>query len=409
MYLVFCFISKRSLLINSRLLNSKFGGCVRDLEFIKSLPMGVKHIGGGVAVPLLDPAAYRVRRHVFLSGAQELLYPFFAEKIDQETGEIKRRSEFRVSACFRSPVDPDGVKIYQNGQSIGYSGVIRCGNVWGCPICCAKVMRLRGEQISRIFESVHGEGGSAVLVTLTASHSFDQKLSFLLSAFKDAKRALSQMRVFRELIIDRLGAVSATEITWGAKSGWHPHQHDSWFFAKPVDADLLATQIFSLWKKACNSVGLKTLEAYRGNRVGVDVRQAWNAADYTTKFDRERSWSLAAEMTAGRLKMAQAKSMTPWALLEDSIIHGSGSASAALFIEYLRATKGKACISLKAATNLCERLGLPTSLNDFKDANEKGAGEIIGVVPGGQFDRVVRAGGLGELLVDSQVGLLIPV
>jgi hypothetical protein len=46
----------------------------------------------------------------------------------------------------------------KNDESIGYSGLMRCGNVWGYPICCAKVMRRRGEQIGKLFNAVHKDG-----------------------------------------------------------------------------------------------------------------------------------------------------------------------------------------------------------------------------------------------------------
>lgn len=42
-----------------------------------------------------------------------------------------------------------------------------------------------------------------------------------------------------------------------------------------------------------------------------------------TKFDRERSWDLPSEMTAGRMKIGRGQSLTPWALLEEAIIRAA--------------------------------------------------------------------------------------
>ncbi len=372
---------------------------MRDAEYVRTLPVGVRHIADNTAIPALDPAALRIKRHILLTGCQQLTYPFWLKSIDTQTGEISRKSEFRVSICCRQPSD-DHVQIYRNGQAIGYSGLMRCANVWGCPICCAKVMRRRGEQIAQLFDCVHEAGGSAVMITFTAAHTLHDPLLWLLDAFKAAKRTLTQSKAYRHLAASRTGSVSATEITYSPSAGWHPHQHDVWFFdtPKPPDTDELADQLFKAWQLFAKRQGLTTQASYRGQRIGVDVRPSWDASEYLSKFDRERDWSLSSEMTAGRLKTAQGKSMTPWALLEDAIIRGQDSPAAKLWIEYLRATKGKSVISLMPARQLLKKHNLPTRMDDFADANAVGEGEVIGRIDLAQFERTVRNGGLGTLL-----------
>jgi len=274
---------------------------VSDADYVRTLPVGVRHVGDNLAVPALDPRAVRMRRHILLAGCQDLVYPFWREAIDRDSGEISKKSEFRVSVCCRNPVD-DKVRIYQNDEAVGYSGLMRCGNVWGCPICCAKVMRRRASQIANLFEAVHKGGGSAVMVTFTASHQLWDKLMHTLEAFKAAKRTLTQSRPYRDLALGRSGTVSATEITYSPKNGWHPHQHDVWFFDRLApDCDYLADKLFEAWSVAAEKNGLSTQASYRGRRIGVDVRPSWDASEYLAKFDRERDWSLSSEMTAGRL------------------------------------------------------------------------------------------------------------
>jgi hypothetical protein len=382
---------------------------VSDADYVRSLPVGVRHVGDNLAVPALDPQAIRMRRHILLAGCQDLVYPFWREAIDRDSGEISKKSEFRVSVCCRNPVD-DKVRIYQNDEAVGYSGLMRCGNVWGCPICCAKVMRRRASQISNLFEAVHKGGGSAVMVTFTASHQLWDKLMHTLEAFKSAKRTLTQSRPYRDLALGRSGTVSATEITYSPKNGWHPHQHDVWFFdGLAPDCDYLADRLFEAWSAAAEKNVLSTQASYRGRRIGVDVRPSWDASEYLAKFDRERDWSLSSEITAGRLKTSQGKSMTPWALLEDAIIRGMDSPAANLWVEYLRATKGKAVISLKGAKDLLERHFMPTTLNDLADANKAGEGEVIATVSAANFDRIVRNGSLGRLLEAARSGGLAEV
>ncbi len=371
-----------------------------DLEFIRQQKVGVRHLADGVAVPAPSEEALRVKRFLMLGGCQELVYPFWRDRTDGETGEIKRRSEFRVSICMRQPVSADGVQVWRNGDRVGLSGLMRCGSAWGCPVCCAKVMSVRQKQIGALFRGVLGEGGKAAMVTLTCGHERGDSLFELLSKFKTAHQALIRHRAFKQLVRDRAGAVVATEIMWGAEHGWHPHQHQAWFWlAGPgYSWDDLADQLYFLWEKVAGSLGLRTIREWRGKRIGVDVRAAWDASEYLAKFDREREWSLDAELTAGRIKTSSKGSLTPWALLEEGICRGNDSAPAGLFVEYLRATRGKAVISLKGAKALCERYGVDTNVDDFADANKSGESEVFATLSAKAYDTIVRNGGVGQFL-----------
>jgi len=378
---------------------------VRDLEFLKSQPVGVRHVGDGVVIAAPSDEARRVRRYVLQAGSQAIAWPYWKEVTDQDSGEIKRRSEFRIAVCCREPVD-GSVKVYRNETAVGYSGLMRCGNVWGCVICATKVLRRRAEQIKALFDVVHKAGGSAVMVTFTSGHSLGDKLVDLLARQKLALRRLQQWTGLRCLVRDRSGHVVATEVTYSQAAGWHPHSHQAWFWPTGAasDPEYLASKLFPLWEKACTGVGLKTVEKSKGKRIGVDVVPAWDASQYLTKFGREREWDLAAEITAGRIKASRGKSLTPWAILEEAILLGKDSAASARWIEYLRATKGFHCVSLRGSRDLLLENNLPTNYDDWKDANDAGEGESIGLVGASSFYGVVQAGGLGRLLEAARAG-----
>jgi hypothetical protein len=344
-------------------------------------------------------------QHELQRGLHRLMQPFVVEKIDKSTGEIKIRSEFRLSVCNRVLVG-DVWSAYRNGDSVGISGVMRCGCVWACPFCCSKVMAIQGIRIAFIFEGVSKLGGYSFLVTFIASHSIGTPLSWQLDAFKNALKFLTESRSYRNLIRFRLGSVSATEITFSDLSGWHPHAHQAMFFPAgiEIDIDKFADDVFECWKIACAKFGLVTAKYFKGRRVGVDVRRAWDASEYLTKFDRQRDWSLSAEMTTGRLKTSNGKSVTPWKILESAIINGRDSSDFKLWLEYLRATKGKSVVSLKSCRKLLIQLGLPTSFDDFKDANKKGEGEILGNFPAESFRQLIKAGGMGQFLEHARKG-----
>ena len=376
-----------------------------DLRFIESQPLAVKHFADHNSRLVATPEALRVKRHVLRAGNQNLLFPYWIEKIDQSTGEITKKSEFRLQVCGRHLVDGEW-SIYSHGESVGFSGVMRCGNVWGCVFCASKIMRIQGERIGQIFDHVTSINGASFLVTYTASHQLTTPLIDQLDAFKNAKKFLIKSRSYAHIIQCRLGSVSATEITYNDRSGWHPHQHDAWFFPSGlhVDAEKLADELFDCWKNSCSKFGLETTKYFLGRRVGVDVRKAWNASEYMTKFDRERDWSLSAEMTTGRLKGSKGQSVTPWTILEYAIIHGRDSGDFKLWLEYLRATKGKSVVSLKSCRKLLLELGLPTSFDDYKDANKQGDGEVLGTFSPESFHQIIKAGGMGRVLEQARKG-----
>lgn len=238
------------------------------------------------------------------------------------------------------------------------------------------------------------------MVTFTAAHRLEHPLSDTLSRLKKALRAMTAQRAYVDIVSTRTAMVNTTEITWAERNGWHPHSHQAWFwpFRPGPDPEALASRLYPLWQRVCARHGLETLEYYKDRRIGVDVREAWDASEYLAKFDRERDWDLPSEMTAGRLKTGRSGSFTPWGILEEAVIRGKDSRAADLWIEYLRATRGYDCVSLRGARDLLKRYDLPTTYDDWADANAPGEGEVIGTISGASYDRVVRSGGLGRLL-----------
>jgi hypothetical protein len=374
-----------------------------DLTYIKTLPIGVQ-IVGSVAYPKPADEALRIKPSVLRRGAQKLCEGYVTEKIDFKTGEITIKNEFRLTMCCTQPVD-DFIPIYKNLNAVGFSKLMRCGCVWGCPTCCAKVMRFREAQIHKVCETVQAQGGSLVLLSLTCSSSLDVGLIELFDVIKKTKLDMIRRRGWKKVSVFWEGDITATEITYSSQNGWHPHFHLILFFkGKHPDCNYLADLIFDEWEAACIKNGLTTQKFYKNKRVGVDVRPAWDASEYLTKFDRVRTWSLPSEVTAGRLKRARQKSLTPWAILEQAMSHGPKSRAAELWIEYLRATKRKSVISVKGCKKLLERLGMPMTLNDLEAANDKGQGEIIANLSRQQFSRAVFEGRLGQILEAARSG-----
>lgn len=381
-----------------------------DLTFAQAQPLGRKHIADNLTVATYTPEALRPKRHIIRDGLQTLLYPCRKfQNPDLETGELRVISEFSINACGRI-VRGEKVAVYQNGEVIGTSGSTKCGNAWSCPFCSAKIMRMRGDQISEIFEKHHATGGSAVMVTWTASNSIDKKLAETVNHFKDAYRFARKGRPYRNLTKNILaGEITAFEITYNDRNGWHPHFHSVLFIKKCVEIndmfiETLADSLFLIWESASNKHGLKTLKYFKGRRVGIDVRRAWDASEYLTKFNKERDWSLSAEMTAGRLKGSKGGSVTPLTIMELAIVHGRSSKYFDLTLEFLRATKGKAIISLKGAKKLLAELDIPLTFDDYADANKPGEGVILGYLDKETYYSHMKHGGMGRVLEMARIG-----
>ena len=68
----------------------------------------------------------------------------------------------------------------------GFGGVFKCGSIWVCPVCSAKVARERIGELDRLLTWNTSLGGSAGMVTFTASHYKGQKLKTLLKAMQNA-------------------------------------------------------------------------------------------------------------------------------------------------------------------------------------------------------------------------------
>lgn len=187
-------------------------------------------------------------------------------------------------------MDPDsGVVVARTAEGVAVTlGLLKCGRIWLCPVCSAKIRNARAEEITRAVVAWIERGGSAYFVTFTARHAASDRLDALLGALQGTrpttggpcrkgdcgkstcgkgdcaedrpcrkgdcrkpcgkgdcgKVAPRRPGAYQRLITggtwagrpdrgldgirDRIGYVGmirATEITKGSANGWHPHIH----------------------------------------------------------------------------------------------------------------------------------------------------------------------------------------
>jgi len=223
-----------------------------------------------------------------------------------------------------------------------FADLIICGNVWSCPVCAAKISERRRVELARAVEQHTEAGGSVLLVTFTYSHQREDDLKELLNKQAKAMTWFYQHRQYKELKkrYMKRGRVRALEVNHGQANGWHPHVHELWFLDLNLqDYQVLRSEIFSLWFRACERYGL----GLPNEAHGVDVRGGQDAASYISKYgleDKPRDgWGIESELTKANVKKGRKGSRSPFQLLDD---YQEGDKQAgALFAEYVEAFKGK--------------------------------------------------------------------
>ncbi|MHB1430310.1 MAG: protein rep [Rhodocyclaceae bacterium] len=250
--------------------------------------------------------------------------------------------------------------VNKAGARAWYSGVMQCGNVWGCPICSERISRVRQDELARgLGLAIEAHYGIQML-TLTVGHGVDDDLKTLRGRFSKAMTRMKGSRRYRALLdrLGHIGEVRAFEVTHG-RNGWHPHTHAIELFARPQTAAeqrRYRREVFVMWARACAKVGLPAPK-YRskdGHYVGVDVQGARHAAKYVSK------WGFAQELVGAKYKAGKASGRTPWQLLSDAT---EGDVQAAvLWQEFVAAFKGVA--QLYWSKGLRKRLGLTTQITD---------------------------------------------
>ncbi len=255
----------------------------------------------------------------------------------------------RLSGCLRTRIPRRPVvNLYAHPQhqSASYGDLMRCGNVWCCPVCAAKVSEKRRIELEAGITVHRANGGLVLLVSFTVAHGIGDDVSLLLQRFTAAERSMKRSGGYVRLKgrVGLVGTVRALEVTYGRTNGFHPHAHALYFVAADTDVTAFTAELFRLWQHAAEGQGLTM------NARGLDVRATVGAVgSYVAK------WGAAAELTNASAKRGRAGGLTPWELLAHFDATGETWARDR-FRDYAGAFKGRHQLSyshgLKAALGL---------------------------------------------------------
>lgn len=240
----------------------------------------------------------------------------------------------RTAKCCRVRILGQDVKILKSSEhnKAHYGGLVRCGSVWACPVCAAKISERRRVELVSATATANLMGLKVFLMTVTIPHGLGDDLSTLLDQMQKAWRKTTVNRDGVNLRKDFgfIGTIRAFEVTHG-QNGFHPHFHVLVFAKTDLTALDLQQAYFPLWRNACVKSGLPPPSELHGLRVDDGSK----AAKYASK------WGLEDEMTKGHTKTSKGdKGQTPWDFLND-VLKSKSSRSQALFLIYLSAFKGR--------------------------------------------------------------------
>ena len=257
-----------------------------------------------------------------------------------------------MTTCTEDPVGVSRVAVNLRAGSASFSGLKRCGSVWACPTCAARIWAERRDELETIVGAACAQDYTVGMVTLTLRHNRDQQLDALLSALTVGWRRSQQQRGVREAAeaLGIVGFVRRTEITHGYRNGWHPHLHIL-VFAKNGQG-LGAKRRWDDWSRAIRSVwqdsAVKEDLKAPSNVRGVDLKVFEFRGNFRENAELVTSHYLtkggtfvgaAAEFTDADEKRAKNGNRTSWELLAEAM--DGRSSAIARWNYYETATSGK--------------------------------------------------------------------
>lgn len=211
------------------------------------------------------------------------------------------------------------VVLEARGDSLAFSGLLRCNSVWQCPVCAPRIMQERAEGLRELWERHQGAGGSVLMITLTAPHDYGQELRPLRRHVSATwRKVVSGAPWLRWKAKNRvLGFVRSLEVTNG-RNGWHPHLHVLVYFTgqAPAPAEVEAW-FFERWSAVFTR---GTSWRFPSRAHGVTVSRP-KAGDYLAKM------GLSAELALSHTKEGRKHNRTPWQILRDYTAGRPGSSS----------------------------------------------------------------------------------
>jgi hypothetical protein len=257
-----------------------------------------------------------------------------AERYDLKSVVNRIFPNSETAKCCRAVIPQQQVQILKavDHNKAHYAGLRRCGSVWQCPVCAAKISERRRAELVAATATAKAMGWQALLMTFTIPHGMGDDLNDILDKMSKAWRTVTTSRAGRAVhkLLQVEGTIRALEVTDG-ENGFHPHFHVLVFAQPTFTVQDFQEKYLPLWQDACVKAGLPRPSDERGLKVDDGSK----AAHYASK------WGLEEEMTKSHTKSAKTKNgMTPWDMLKD-VLENDSERSRSRFYIYAMAFKGR--------------------------------------------------------------------
>jgi hypothetical protein len=273
----------------------------------------------------------------------------------------------------------------------GYAGLATCGSVWACPVCSAKIMMQRREDLAQGLGVGVMRRWTVAMVTLTLRHREGQALDDLWDAlsyawgkvtsgagWKGGKTRADGSHAIGD--VERYGIrgfVRAVEVTHG-DNGWHPHVHAVLLLDGPISQDgatALGLSMWQRWDRAVRRKGFDSQVIVEDGELtgGLNVRVMSDDDDVVDnvigKYLTKAIYSVSAEATLGQIsKEGRAGNRTPMQILR-SVVETGDCDDLDLWHEFEQASKGRRAMTW--SKGLREDLGLVDEQTDEEIAAEE--------------------------------------
>lgn len=308
---------------------------------------------------------------------------------------------WRIYRCLRQP-HSSLIDIFHNPKftSASFGGLETCGSVHICPVCGAKIMGRRAEEITTAITSWLDQGGGMMFATFTLQHSLDDTLEQIGVPLNEGYR---RMRAGRRWLAFKeefgvIGSITAREYTFG-EHGWHPHLHALLF----VKGGLKPRQIWDVgrWLKQRWGEEMVKFGRFASYQYGVKTERPKDPkwlAEYATKVGR--AWTVGDEIARANIKKGR-QGKTPVQLLE--AVEVGDLEARQRFKEYAYWTFHKN--ALVWTPGLRARLGLAVEKTDDEIAAERTEGEqLLASLTVSQWMKILSKDIRAEVLLVAAAG-----
>ena len=308
----------------------------------------------------------------------------------------------RVSKCrwvMISRVDGVGVFTSTYGENpqkyASFGGLQTCGSVWHCPCCSRRISEVRRAELNLLLAWARKNSLIPVMLTLTARHRKTDDLAEQLDKMKRAKVRFRQRNEWRRMKEGNffVGSVTATEVTYGEKHGWHTHFHEIILTnASGIEVVIpIFEQLNRVWRTCLRGRGIG-LDCTLKN--GLQVQGAETAGNYVAKWGAAEELALSGSKAGRKAGENGQKGKSPMELLAlaaDGDNHATQS-----WWEYALAFKGRRQLSwspgLKALVGIGDVNDIEVAGDEAQDEQQRDDDPIVSI-PADQWDRG-KLGGL---------------